>query len=167
MKQGTVSVLIGCHSVFHSILVILAWIKLYHTFPTWWQLVCIVLHDIGHWGLDYLDDVDAKRSHWELGARVSGWLLGKRGYLFSAGHDKYSGYPLSPLSKADKYAWHIAPTWWLLSNQIFEPKLRMGYSSMGAVRHFRSRVAENVANGFLHSTHDFYLQRCEGEGDKS
>lgn len=162
MKQGTWSVLFGCHSVIHSILVIIAWVRLYKRLPNWWQLVCILFHDIGHWGTDYLDDVEAKRRHYIKGAIWATRLFGQKGFLFVAGHDRYSGVPESELLKPDKYAWYIAPTWWLLSNQIFEPKLRMGYSRMGAVRHFKASVKRSIDNGDYRSTHDIYMERCEG-----
>lgn len=71
MTQGTVSILFGCHSPIHSVLVLMSWKKLYRHWPRWWQIVCIFLHDIGHWGLDYLDDVNQKNKHWELGARIA------------------------------------------------------------------------------------------------
>ena len=79
MKQGTISVLIGCHSIIHSILVVKAWKILYGSYPCWWEFVCILLHDIGHWGKDYLSDYEAKKRHWVLGAKVSRRLVGYRG----------------------------------------------------------------------------------------
>lgn len=50
MKEGTKSVLFGAHSVVHSIMVIIAWKKLYFKWPSWKEIVCIFLHDIGYWG---------------------------------------------------------------------------------------------------------------------
>ena len=61
MKQGTVSALIGCHSIIHGLVVLTAWYKLYGSWPKLWQMVCIFLHDIGHIGLDYLDDYEQKK----------------------------------------------------------------------------------------------------------
>src|SRR3990172_13355264 len=100
MKQGTISVTVGCHSLVHSLLVWLSWVRLYRKLPSFRQGVCIAIHDIGHWGKDYLDDVEAKREHWILGARIAGKLFGDKYYAFCAGHDAYSGYARSELYKA-------------------------------------------------------------------
>ncbi len=111
LKQGTVSVLFGCHSLFHSAVVFVAWCKLYHRPPNLWQVVCILLHDIGHWGKDYLDDYEQKKRHGELGARVACSLFGSKGFNLVAGHNPYAGSPRSLLYNPDKYSWVIAPVW--------------------------------------------------------
>ncbi len=161
MKQGTISIIIGCHSPFHSVQVIRAWIRLYGYLPVPWQIICIFLHDIGHIGLDYLDDYEQKKRHWLLGAKIAGFLFGQKGYDFIAGHCKHSGLAKSSLYKADKMSWHVAPRWWLWLNTIFEPKLRMGMSRWEAVEAFKKQVADSVENGYYKSTHDFYLERCK------
>jgi hypothetical protein len=162
MKQGTVSIIIGCHSPIHSLLVLLAWKRLFGYWPKRWQIICIFLHDIGHIGLDYLDNYEQKKKHWILGANVCGKLFGKKGYEFAAGHSSHSGYESVELYKADKYSWYIAPTWWLLCNQIFEPKLRMGYNnSLEAVRAFQKQVKKNIDENNYRSTHELYLERCK------
>ena len=79
MKQGTLSVLFGCHSFVHCTIVLMEWIKLYHRMPKLWQIACIYLHDIGHWGKDYLDDYELKKHHHELGAKVCRYLFGQKG----------------------------------------------------------------------------------------
>ena len=86
MKQGTVSVLVGCHSPIHPLIVLVTWIKLYKTFPSWWQIVCIFLHDIGHWGKNYLDNYEEKKQHSLLGARTAKLLFGQKGYDLIVGH---------------------------------------------------------------------------------
>ncbi len=151
----------GCHSVFHSFLVLIAWEKLYDKWPKPWQMICIFLHDIGHIGYDYLDDFEQKKRHWELGAKISGFLFGQKGYNFTAGHCGYSGYPLSELYKADKYSWHIAPEWWLFTNIIFEPKIAMGYAKTEAVKRFKEQVRKSIESGEFNSTHQMYLDRCK------
>lgn len=161
MKQGTVSVIVGCHSIFHSCLVLQAWLKLHHGFPCLWQIICIFVHDIGHAGKDYLDNEDEKREHWVFGARMARTLFGERGFLFVAGHDYYSNYPVSALYKADKYSWHIAPTWWLILNAIAEPRLRMGYLLMEAITRFRYQVTKSIESGKFRPTHDLYTERCQ------
>ena len=160
MKQGTVSVLLGCHSPIHSILVIISWKKLYNKWPKFWQLICIVFHDIGHYGLDYLDNYEEKKIHWILGARIAQKLFGDKGYDFCSGHCLYSGAPLSDLYKADKYSWYIAPRWWLISNNFFEPKLQTGFTTnREAVDSFRAQVKVSVESGEFVETHNMYLNR--------
>lgn len=160
MKQGTVSVLFGCHSVIHSVIVLIAWVKLYQKLPSWWQLVCIFLHDIGHWGKQYLDDYEAKKKHGELGARVAGCLFGKKGYNLVAGHNPNSGAPKSKLYDPDKYSWSIAPICWMITNTWFEPKLiRKGYSRRESAVMFKGAMRESWANGLPKQGHDIYLEQ--------
>jgi hypothetical protein len=164
MKQGTISVLIGCHSPIHSALVVLAWRRLYGRWPRPWQVVCIFLHDIGHWGRDYLDDYEQKREHWKLGARIAQRLFGVKGWQLTAGHCSHSGMPLSDLYKADKYSYYLAPRWWLYANLLFEPKLKMGYGLKEAVARFQDQVRESIESGEFRSTHSMYMNRCQGTG---
>lgn len=154
-KQGTISILLGCHSPIHSILVIRAWKELYGHWPKFWEFVCIFLHDIGHIGLNYLDDYDQKKVHWKLGARISKKLFGQKGFDLVAGHDKNSGYPESRLRKPDKYSWCIAPYWFLYFNYLIEPKLiRTGKTKHQSIIAFRKVVKANFENGFIKSTHE-------------
>ena len=123
MKQGTVSILFGCHSPIHSLVVLAAWGKLYHQLPSWWEIGCIFLHDIGHWGKDYLDDYELKKHHHKLGTKVCGRLFGKKGFDLVTGHNAYDGQSRSKLYQPDKFSWIIAPSWWMWTNTVFEPKL--------------------------------------------
>lgn len=166
MRQGTISVFLGCHSIFHSCLVLLAWKRLYTTWPKAWQIVCIFLHDVGHIGLDYLDDFEQKKKHWKRGAEIGHRLFGPKAFVFIAGHCSYSGYPLSDLYRPDKYSWHIAPRWWLFSNCLFEPKIAMGYGRWEAVRRFKEQVKQSMESGEYKSTHSMYLERCKGSESK-
>lgn len=161
MKQGTISILIGCHSIIHSFLVLEAWIRLYKRLPLPWQAICIFLHDIGHYGRDYLDDESEKDKHWILGAEIAGYLFGDKGYDLVAGHCERSGLKQSDLYKADKYSWYIAPRWWCFLNTITEPKLRMGYTRWEAVNKFKEQVAKSIESGEFKSTHSLYLERCK------
>ena len=163
MTQGTISILVGCHSVIHSFLVVLSWKKLYNKFPSFWEFLCIFFHDIGHWGLNYLDDFEQKKKHWKLGADIAYRLFGSKGFLLVAGHCNYSGYPPSKLYKADKYSWYIAPKWLLFLNTIFEPKLRAGYSRMESVRRFSAQVKESIEGNYYKSTHSFFLDRYKNK----
>lgn len=159
MKQGTISVLIGVHSPVHSILVVISWRKLYGKFPELWQIACIFLHDVGHWGLNYLDSHDAKKQHWRGGAYIAYWLFGERGYEFVAGHCSSSWYPRNQLYYADKHSWYIAPRWWLYWNSFVEPQLNCGMPTRKAVREFQAQVKLSVESGEYRSTHSMYLGR--------
>jgi len=155
MRQGTVSVLVGCHSVIHSMLVIIAWKHLYGKFPSWWEFGCIFLHDLGHWGKDYLDDIEQKRQHWKLGADIAEKLFGEKGFNLVAGHDGYSGYPESKLLKPDKYSFLIAPRLWLLSNLFAEPKIRTNnFSRWEHLKRFQEEVRKSIESGQFRSSHD-------------
>lgn len=167
MKQGTISILIGCHSIMHSFQVVRAWRYLYGRRPRLWELVCIFLHDIGHWGLDYLDSVVEKDEHWRLGARLACRLFGVKGFRLIAGHSGRSTFPISMLYKADKYSWYIAPNWWLLLNYVTEPKLAMGYSRREALVRFKSQVRDSIESGRFRPTHAMYLDRCKEVSDVS
>ena len=164
MRQGTMSVLLGCHSIVHSYYVVKAWKVLYRKYPCFWELVCILLHDVGHGGLDYLDDFELKKKHWLKGSYKALSLFGMKGYLMVAGHCEYSGEPRSNLYKADKLSWKLAPRWWLVFNSIVEPKLKTGYKTRGeAVDAFRKAVETSIMSGAYRGTHHFFLERCKNE----
>jgi hypothetical protein len=163
MKQGTVSVLVGCHSPIHSLLVWYAWRKVYGKWPTFREIVCIFLHDIGHWGMDYLDHYHLKQQHWWLGASAAYVLFDLEAFKLVAGHCETSGAPRSTLYKPDKHSWYLAPTWWLYWNNIVEPKLMVNCkSNMEAVRKFQATVRESILLGKYESTHGMYLARKYG-----
>lgn len=163
MTQGTISILFGCHSIIHSFLVLIAWRKLYGAWPEFWQVVCIFLHDVGHVGLDYLDDFEQKKKHWMLGANIGRKLFGLKAYYFLAGHCSHTGYGLSELYKPDKYSWYIAPRWWLLWNSIVEPKLNGTMNVRQAVTNFQDQVKASIESGEYKSTHSMFLERCDKE----
>lgn len=154
MSQGTISILFGCHSVIHSLLVVLAWKKLYKSWPKFWQVVCIFLHDIGYFGLNYLDNKHEKAIHWVLGARVAFYLFGYKGLNFCAGHSSSSGFPKSKLYLADKYSRHLAPFWWCIWQCIVEPKLKCGKPMFQHIREFKAWVKNNVESDNPVDTHN-------------
>jgi len=160
MRQGTLSVLFGCHSIVHSLVVTVAWRKLYGRCPNWWQIVCILIHDIGHWGKDYLDDYELKKRHAELGAKVAGFFFGQKGYRLVSGHNAYNGQERSELYQPDKYSWVIAPIWWMMSNTIAEPKLiRKGCTRRQSAVMFKEAMRENMKHDFKEQGHDIYLKQ--------
>ncbi len=163
MKQGNWSVLFGCHSFAHSIIVIIAWRKLHGKFPNWWQFICILIHDIGHWGKDYLDNYEEKKRHANLGAKVAKVLFGQRGFDLITGHNIYNGNEKSELYNPDKYANVIAPIWWLTFVTIVEPKLiRPNHTRKESAITFRTAMKKNMENGFQRRGHDIYLEQQRG-----
>jgi len=164
MTQGTMSVLFGCHSPVHSLIVVAAWRRLYGEFPKPWQFVCILLHDVGHWGTQYLDNYAAKRSHWRAGARAARCLFGLKGYDLIRGHCSYDGQDRSRLYAPDKYSWIMAPAWWMWTNTIFEPKLiRPNRTRMQSVKDFKTAMLKNWNGGLAEQGHDIYLRQWKGE----
>ncbi len=159
LSEGTISIVFGCHSLFHSFLVLISWIKLYQRFPKWKELVCIFIHDIGHIGKDYLSDYEQKKEHWKLGAKIALFLFGDKGFNLVAGHDASSGYERSKLYKADKYSFYIMPFWWPYIQCIFEPKLYEGQKMSIQINDFKKRVKESIESGEFSPTHNFYLDR--------
>jgi hypothetical protein len=160
LKQGTVSVIAGCHSPVHSMIVIIAWHKLYGYWPLWWQVICIFIHDIGHWGKQYLDDYEQKKRHGELGSKIAGWLFGEKGYELVAGHNPYKGIKKSELHDPDKYSWVIAPIWWMTTNAIFEPKLkRKGCTRRESAVMFKEAMRKNMDTGFRELGHEIYMKQ--------
>ncbi len=166
MKQGTVSVLIGCHSPIHSWYTLKAWRVLYGSWPCWWEVCCIFLHDIGHWGKQYLDDPEQKAEHWKLGAKVALVLFGDKGYYLVAGHCRYSSEIRSWLLKADKYSWLLAPYWWLWMNTVAEPKLMRNYPTRReAVISWLDDVQMWWAKKDVDmSLHDYYIAGIQDKG---
>jgi len=131
MKEGTKSVLFGCHNpLMHGIWVLIAWRLEYKSWPKWWEVVGIFLHDIGVSRRQYLSDDQAKIGHWFKGASLAAGIvykISKKTYLhtltweFVAGHcPEESHYPMSKLARADKRSWLVAPSWWLWCNYFVE-----------------------------------------------
>lgn len=128
MKQGTRSLLVGCHQfIWHPLLVIVGWVLWHNSFPRFWELVCIFIHDWGVWGTDYLDGPDNKVRHPERGANIAKRFFGEKGWMLIAGHslEYIKGWDavhpdlqppdleVSDLFYADKYSWLITPNFLL------------------------------------------------------
>jgi hypothetical protein len=92
-------------------------------------------------------------------------LFGKKGFDLVVGHNAYNGQERSKLYAPDKYCWLIAPTWWLLSNQIFEPKLiRKGSTRIESVVMFKDAMLDNWKKGLPKQGHDIYLEQWNRGG---
>lgn len=164
--EGTISVLIGTHSIIHSIMVARSWRILYKSNPRPWELVCILIHDIGHIGLDYLSNYEQKKVHWVLGANLAKRIFGQKGYDLIRGHCTYQGQEPSRLYKPDKYSFYVSPKWWLTLNALVEPKLHSGESITKHVDKFRKWVKESIESGEYRPTHESYLERTTNRRER-
>ena len=116
MTLGTKTLLFGVHQfIWHPLFVLLAWVRLYGSFPSWRELVCIIIHDWGYWGKPSLKCADGDK-HPELGARIAYHLLGYEWKNFILGHSSFyierNQIPRSKLMAPDKY-WHCMIPLWL------------------------------------------------------
>lgn len=127
LSQGTVSILIGAHSIVHSYYVSKAWKILYGKKPSVKETICILLHDIGYWGTDYYAN-GSNAGHAELGAKIAGLLFGREYWLLVLGHSasacKKFGIEHSKLERPDEYSWIIQPMFWHKIQNVIE-----GYKS--------------------------------------
>jgi hypothetical protein len=119
--------------------------------------VCILLHDVGHLGINYLSNYEEKKKHWVLGARIAGKLFGEEGFLLVAGHSVQSGFPRSRMFLADKTSWLIAPDWWLNLNHLLE---NFRSTASGANR-WKTLVAASLKDGCPNGLHAVYLSHRE------
>lgn len=167
MKEGTKSVLFGCHNpLMHGIWVLMAWRLEYRSWPQWWEVIGIFLHDVGVWGRQYLSDDEAKIGHWQLGAGVSSYLvyvlsgdvaLAYSTEIFIAGHcPEESHRPESKLARADKRSWLIAPSWWLWCNYFVEWHNSGHRVTPPPV--WRKLVAENLKKERPIGNHELYIK---------
>ena len=115
LTLGTKSLLFGGHQfLIHPLLVLIAWVKLYKSFPSWREAVCIFIHDWGYWGVVDLKGAEGDK-HPEYGANIADRCLGKEWKEFILGHSSFyiarNGVGRSRLLGPDKY-WHcIIPLW--------------------------------------------------------
>lgn len=130
LSTGTKSLLFGVHQfIWHPITVLIAWKKIYQSWPTWRELICIIIHDWGYWGQEHMDDVEGEK-HPELAAHIAMHLFEDQWYswfcLYHSRHyARYFGMEPSPLCWADKLSIIYDP-WWLylprawMSGELFE-----------------------------------------------
>ncbi len=166
MKQGTISVLFGCHSIVHWLYVVKAWWRLYKKWPCLWEMFCIFVHDWGHWGTAYLDNDKEKEAHWILGAYLADRFFGTKGLELVAGHCEYSKFERSKLYYADKMAKYFEPRVWMLWCALIEPglhkdELAAGVKLSQAVDGWREAVKKNIESGAFRGNHEIYLERRE------
>jgi len=163
MTEGTKSYLIGCHQfLLHPLWVVLAWRLEYKSWPKWWELICIILHDIGICGRQYLSDDKAKIGHWESGAKLSSFIVGKfskfmwpsvGAYLLCAGHcPKESSFIESKLFRADKRSRVLMPTWMMWPEYWFEIKKTGGLTPI----EWKKLLRKNLNTMKPFNTHELF-----------
>lgn len=111
--RGTLSLLFGVHQfLWHPFTVLCAWIALYHSFPSWKELVCIVIHDWGYAGKPNMDGPEGE-SHPEFAATLAARFLGKEYGELCLDHSRHyarkTGRDPSRLCWADKYSIRFDP----------------------------------------------------------
>ena len=164
MTEGTKSYLFGCHQFFvHPLLVLIAWIVEYRKFPRFWEFVCIFIHDIGHYGTNYLTNDEEKRTHWIKGARLAKLLFGWKGYHLVCGHTTKSGCVRSKLFIPDKKSWLYSPDWWLNLNY----KIEDFKTEISGAKKWKKAVAEEAKKGFPIGCHEIYIRNRDAEKSNS
>ena len=117
MQVGTKSVLWGVHQfIFHPLTVTLAWIELYGL-PSWKELVCIFIHDLGYWGKPNMDGKEGEHhpewaSHWAF--MHLGWDYRNLCHFHSRTCAKRYGAVPSKLCWCDKLCIKYDPWWFYL-----------------------------------------------------
>ena len=130
MNEGTKSYLFGCHQFFfHPLWVLFAWRLEYKSWPKLWQIICILLHDVGIIGRQYIAVDESKLGHWMLGANIAQRLflrldmpkIAWKSWVLIAGHcPNESSLPKSKLFISDKRAYLIEPMWMKWLNYYLE-----------------------------------------------
>jgi hypothetical protein len=60
MNVGTKSLLVGVHQIaWHPFTVLRAWVELYG-YPSWKEMICIIIHDWGYWGSPNMDGIEGE-----------------------------------------------------------------------------------------------------------
>jgi hypothetical protein len=127
MKRGTKSVLFGVHQfIWHPVTVYLGWLYLYRKLPSFWESIAIIVHDIGYWECENMDDEKGEQ-HPRVGAKLirklalfcgKDWRTAARYEWLVTFHSRYlaAQYQVSPsaLCWADKTSLKFDPAWFYL-----------------------------------------------------
>jgi len=160
MKEGTRSLLFGYHNpVIHGLAVLIAWRREYHSWPKWWELICILLHDIGIWGRDYLSDDEAKKGHEMAGARLALAITrNERAYVLCYTHVT-SNIRKGRLWLPDKKSWLMLPNWvWWICWWV-ERGRKMGLQTPPV---WKRIVEDNLAKKEYRGSHQLYIDHKGG-----
>ena len=128
MTRGTRSLLWGVHQfALHPFFIWLSWVWLYRSVPTWRETVCIVIHDWGYWGKQFMDDEVGQR-HPEWAAAVAGKLFGPAYRDLCLYHSRFyscrAGVNPSKLCWADKFCICIEPWWFYIPRALLSGELK-------------------------------------------
>jgi hypothetical protein len=135
---GSRSLLFGVHQFFwHPWTVYRAWRYLYGK-PTWREIVCIIVHDLGYWNKSNMDGEEGAR-HPEVGARFASRILGEEYGKLVLYHSRHyanlqNELP-SKLCWADKLSILFDPKWFYL----------LRARSTGEIREYRQNGSSFVA----------------------
>ena len=142
MKIGTKSILFGVHCfLIHPWFVAAAWWRLYG-FPFDPRLwLAFFVHDLGYWGKPNMDGNEGE-AHPETGAKIMGFLFGKKWHDFTLYHSRFyskkNNAQYSRLCVADKLALVFTPNWLYLpmanlTGEIDEYMKDAGLNSNGEI----------------------------------
>ena len=129
MNVGTKSLLFGVHHVlWHPLTVWLAWKRLYG-WPSWREMICIIVHDWGYWGSPNMDGPEGEDHPTRSAMFGIVKLLGDDAVVLVARHSRQLSRALgvepSRLCWADKLSIRYEPCWFYLlrarlSGELFE-----------------------------------------------
>ncbi len=123
MRMGTRSILFGVHQfIIHPILVYISWLILYKELPNIRETICIIIHDLGYWGMPDMDG-EMGTTHPLGAARIAGLFFGSKYRDLCLYHSRhyariFNAQP-SKLCWADKYSvclevwWTYLPRAWI------------------------------------------------------
>lgn len=150
MKIGTKSLLFGVHQfIWHPLTVTLAWKKLYHTWPSFKELLCIIVHDWGYWGSDNIDGTVGEL-HPQRSAQIIKFL-GKKYVDLVVLHSRHLARSLnrtpSKLCWADKLSITFDPWWFYLCRAKLS----------GELKEYRTRAASPKYVGIDRTDKEWYF----------
>lgn len=178
MRVGTKSVLFGAHCFFiHPIFVFIAWWKLYG-FPFDPRLwIAFFVHDLGYIGKPNMDGKEGE-THVELGAKIMGFLFGKKWEDFSRYHSRFyakkDGVMYSKLCVADKYSICLEPYWFYIIRVILSDEINeyMGISGEKAKykgerlnKYEHMKLQANTKRGWFESMTSYMIRWVEEHKD--
>jgi hypothetical protein len=185
MKIGTKTLLFGDHQfILHPYYAYKAWKKLYGKRPNWKELICIIIHDWGYWGLDEIDGLNGGDDHpyW-----ASTWANNHLEDTHESTDPRFmyyiklclyhsealatrNGEHVSKLYWADKLGTASMPPWlWVglgkltgeMENYCSNPKYHrdgIGADPYKHFQHFRDVMARKIFDNFIIDTPE--LTRC-------
>ncbi len=165
---GRRSLLFGVHQfAWHPFTVFLAWIKLYG-WPSWKEIICIIVHDWGYWQCRDMDGEDGER-HAEVGCYIAYKLFGQKYaelcLLHSRHYAKAIGAEPSRLCYADKLSIMYEPWWFYLARAWLTGELweyramaaQSGYVSLSASHREWFKWVQSYLSSKGKVRHDTYL----------